>query len=411
MKVLTVVICSLLILEVLSSCKKNSGTVTMPPIVTDSFTAVVNNGYGSGKYKTGDTVHIFTNHYSNSQLFDKWGGDITLLNAPEEWHTWFVMPNKNVTVTGSLKSIAPVTLQLEQIRGRDRLKPVYSYFPTGHKGFVFLLHGSGGSALNTVSSYEFQQLIKDLVTDNFGVIITEAEEATTGIDIDGNGKLRWSDSPLDSITNIDYANIKIITDTFYRRGTTNRAKLRYSIGMSNGGAYSAGLSTIYKYKAGISYCAPSNAAIIQSTTTPFQYCMARYDNNPEVGATGNTAALTIFNYLNAKGLCSKYFIKERCPIYSERFARRGDISTAQSIAIFNELKARGYIDSKNYYVGFSDALLSAYQSNPTSFPALNSINPFLQAFVVHQIDLSVSDHTMYSDFNRASLKFLNTQCQ
>ncbi len=411
MKILSAAILGLSILSLFSSCNKSPDPVVTPPTTTDSFTVVVNNGYGSGKYKIGDTVHIFTSHYSTSQLFDKWSGDITLLNAPEEWHTWLVMPNKNVTVTGSLKTISPVTLQLEQIRGRDRLKPVYSYFPTGHKGFVFLLHGTGGSAFNTTSSYEFQQLIKDLVTDNFGVIITEAEEATTGIDIDGNGKLRWSDSPLDSVTNVDYANIKIITDTFYRRGTTNRSKLRYSIGMSNGGAYSAGLSTIFKYKAGISYCAPSNGTIIQSTTTPFQYCMARYDNNPEVGVTGNAAALTISNYLNAKGLCSKYFIKERCPIYTERFARRGDISTAQSIAIFNELKAKGYIDAKNYYTGFSDALVTAFQSNPTSFPALNSVNPFQQAFVVQQIDLSVSDHQMYSDFNRASLKFLNTQCQ
>ena len=28
----------------------------------------------------------------------------------------------------------------------------------------------------------------------------------------------------------------------------------------------------------------------------------------------------------------------------------------------------------------------------------------------HQIDLAVADHQMYSDYNRATLKFLNTQC-
>jgi len=101
------------------------------------------------------------------------------------------MPAKAVAFTGSVKSITPFTLQYEMIRGRDRMKPVYYYFPAGHKGFVYLLHGSGGSAANVFNSFEFKQLYKDLVNDNFGVIITEAEEATTGIDANGDGKLRW----------------------------------------------------------------------------------------------------------------------------------------------------------------------------------------------------------------------------
>ena len=88
---------------------------------------------------------------------------------------------------------------------------MYYYFPAGHKGFVYLLHGTGGNAANVATSFEFKQLYKDLVTDNFGIIITEAEEATTGIDINGDGKLRWSYIPYDSVTNVDYANIKIIT--------------------------------------------------------------------------------------------------------------------------------------------------------------------------------------------------------
>ncbi len=191
-----------------------------------------------------------------------------LLNGKDEWHTWFIMPAKNVSYTGSIKNITPVTLNFEQIMGRDRLKPVYYYFPAGHKGFVFLLHGTSGTAQHFVNSYEYQQLIKDLVTDNFGVIVTEAEESTTGIDVNGDGKIRWAVSPADSVTNVDYANIKIITDTFYNRGVTNRSKFRYAAGMSNGGNFSAYLSSYYKYKAAISYCAPAGAV---SLTTKHHY--------------------------------------------------------------------------------------------------------------------------------------------
>lgn len=402
---------SIVILSFIACNKSSTDPLTpiVPPVVVDSFTVTVNNGYGAGKYKVGDTVDIFSIAYGDNQQFDKWSGDISLLQAFEEWHSWFIMPNRNVSFTGSLKTITPVTLNFEMIRGRDRMKPVYSYFPAGHKGFVYLLHGTGGTAQNTATSYEFKQLIKDLVTDNFGVIITEAEEATTGVDANADGKLRWLVSPADSVSNIDYANIKIITDTFYNRGVTNRSKLRYSAGMSNGGNYSAYLSAYYKYKAAISYCAPAGAVAL-TTLTPLQFCMARFDNNENVGPTGNANALSNSQLITSRGVCSKYLIKERSPLYPERFARRGDITLAKSAAVFNELKAKGYLTNKNYFIGFSDALVTTYQANPTAFPELNSLTVLQKLYVVEQIDLSVSDHQMYSDYNKATLKFLNTQC-
>lgn len=400
-----------IIITSLFACNKAS-TDPLTPVnpTVDSFTVTVTNGYGAGKYKAGDTVDIFSIAYGDNQQFDKWSGNVSFLNAPDEWHTWFIMPSQNVAFTGTTKVITPISLNFEQIRGRDRMKPVYSYFPAGHKGIVFLLHGSGGSALNVVSNFEMKQLIKDLVTDNFGVIVTEAEEATTGVDANADGKLRWLVAPADSVTNIDYANIKIITDTFYNRGVTNRGKLRYAVGMSNGGNYSAYLSAYYNYKAGVSYCAQAGA-ISLTTLTPLQFCMARFDNHENVGPAGNAAALSNSQAISNRGVCSKFFIKEHAPLYAERFARRGDISLSKSVAIFNELKSKGYLNSKNYFIGFSDVLVNAYTANPASFPELNSLTALQKLFVVEQIDLSVSDHQMYSDYNKATLKFLNTQCQ
>ena len=66
------------------SCKKTSTDIISPVITTDSFTVTVNNGYGAGKYKIGDTVHIFSTAYTDAQVFDKWAGaDVNLLNAFE----------------------------------------------------------------------------------------------------------------------------------------------------------------------------------------------------------------------------------------------------------------------------------------------------------------------------------------
>lgn len=402
------------IVTVFFSCQKDTGTGgggTNPPVTTDSFMVTVANGYGSGKYKTGDTVHLFSAAYSSTQLFDTWSSsDASLLNGKDEWHTWFIMPARNVSFSGSVKNSVAFTLNFEQIKGRDRLKPVYYYFPAGHKGFVFLLHGTGGSAQQFTSSYESQLLIRDLVNDNFGVVVTESEESTTGVDANGDGNIRWNPVPYDSVTNADFANIKAITDTFYTRGITGRNKFRYSLGMSNGGFFSGTLSMMYSYKAGISYCAPTGSIVAQSTTVPFQFCMARFDNNDNVGPQGNADALSNSQSISSRGICSKYFITEHSPLYPERFARRGDITLAQSAAVFNELKAKGYLNGKNYFIGFSGTLTTAFQANPSAFPAINALNLFQRAFVIQQIDLAVADHQLYSDYNRASLRFLNSQC-
>lgn len=181
--------------------------------------------------------------------------------------------------------------------------------------------------------------------------------------------------------------------------------------MSNGGAFSAVLSMLYKYTAGISYCAPGGSVVAQTTTTPFQFCMARFDNNENVGPQGNADALANFNTLTGRGICSKYFIKEHSPLYPERFARRGDISLSQSAAVFNEMKSKGFLDSRNYFIGYSSSYSNAYTANPSAFPALNALTLSQKGFVLDQIDLAVSDHQMYSDYNRVSLRFLNKQCQ
>lgn len=402
---------SCLIISILFfSCSKNDAT-NLPPNNTDSFTVTVNNGYGGGKYKVGDTVHIFANALSANQIFGTWSGDANLLDGPDEWHTWFIMPTKNENFTGSTVSITAFTLQYEQIMGRDRLKPVYYYFPQGQKGIVYLLHGTGGNAANVVGAYEWQLMIRDLIYNKFAVIVTESEESTTGVDANGDGKIRWDLLPADTVTNVDFANIRIITDTFYNRGLVNRSEPRYSVGMSDGGFFSGALSYIYNFKAGVQYCSQGSVNLMATTSIPTQFCMAKNDDNPSVGVEGDADALSYFNAMNARGVCSKYYINQRAPLYPQRFARDGEISSSLSTDIFNELKSKNFLDSKNYFIGYSDTLISAVQSNPVNFPVIKSLSLTQLQSMLAQINISVTDHHIYSDYDRATIKFLNTQCQ
>ncbi|MBS1736379.1 MAG: hypothetical protein JSS98_07170 [Bacteroidetes bacterium] len=409
MKNIITSICSIFILIALTSCQKNTDSI-LPPAGTDSFMVSVNGGYGSGKYKSGDTVHIFSNALSSNQIFNTWTGDATLLQSPDEWHTWFIMPNKNVTISGSVTNITPVTLQYQQIMGRDRLKPVYYNFPSGHKGIVYLLHGTGGNAANIAASFEWMQLIKILTYNKYAVIITEAEESTTGVDANADGSIRWALLPYDTTANVDYANIRIITNYFYNKGMANPNVPKYSIGMSDGGFFSAALSSIYNFKAGVQYCSQGSSIILQTTTIPTQFCMAANDANPSIGASGNAEALADSKALIARGVCSKYLINQRSPLYSERFALTGDINSTLSNAIFNELKSNGYIDTKNYFIGYSNRLVSDVQNNPTHFPVIGSLTLIQTQAMLEQVNIAVADHHIYSDYNMATLKFLNTQC-
>jgi hypothetical protein len=396
----------------LTACQKSTTPAPDNNTTTkDSATVTVVNGYGSGTYKIGDTVHIWSAAIPDNAVFDTWTGITSLLQNSGEWHNSFIMPAQNVTVTATTKALAAYTLQYEKIKGVNILKNVYYYFPASPGGIVYLLHGSNGSAQNIANSYDWIMMIKDLVSAGFAVVITEAEEVSLATDTDGDGKYRWAVTPLDSTTNVDYGNIKAIRDTFYARGYASRAIPQFSIGMSNGGAFSCTLSSLYTFKLGIAYCAQGYRTIFNTSVIPFQFCMAKYDDQPEVGAEGNAAALTYSQLLTGRGICSKYFLYDKSPAYPQRFARRSDISIATSTAFFNELKTNHWLDAKNYLTVTADSLAPILLANPATYPTYKSFNISQRLFVTDQIDEMYAAHHFFSDLNKTTIKFLISQCQ
>ena len=380
-------------------------------LFSQTYQLDVFNGYGSGKYKVGDSVHIFANAIPSGTVFDKWSGDTSRISNYDEWHSVLVMPAKNVSVSANFKDFAasnnPV---LEQIQGKNIKKPVYSAFPNNLRGVIFVLHGTGGSASNWVTQFENLQFVRDALADNFGVIITECEESTLNQDTNGDGKIRWSIFPADTISGVDYVNIRAIRDTFIKRGKINYSTPFFSVGMSDGGAYSVTLAAVFRFKSAVSYCAPGAIVTITATQTPTMFNMALYDNNPNVGPQGNADALKNVQNLKTRGICSNFAAHDRTPLYPERFSRRGDITTATSINIFNEFKTNGFIDANNYCKYTSDSLTARILANTTAYPIFVGLNGTQRAFVLTQIDLSYSDHQFYSDYNKRTLKFLKNQC-
>ncbi|MES2800654.1 MAG: T9SS type A sorting domain-containing protein [Bacteroidota bacterium] len=378
-------------------------------LYAQTYNLAVIDGYGSGSYQAGDTIHIWSEAYDNSKTFSKWTGDTQYLLNPNEWHSSLIMPNQNITVASLISNIPSYTINYEQIMGASNPKNVYSCFPSNIKGVIYLLHGTGGSASNWNNTVEYRSFVNAAIADSFGIIATEAEEITLNSDLNSDGKLRWLSFPIDTINGIDYLNIKAITDTFINRGEFNTLTPKFSVGMSNGGSFSAALSYAYDYQAGISYCASSNQAIFSVRNNSFGFRMAKHDDHPEVGAEGNYQAWQNDSILADRGICHDYKIHDRQPLYPERFARIPGISIVSSQAIFNDLWSNGQLDLSNFAL-HSDTIKYHVLANPSLYPSIIALSPTLQIEVLNQIAASNAEHKFYSDYNFETLDFIDNLC-
>jgi hypothetical protein len=373
-----------------------------------TFNLTVNNGYGSGNYAAGDTVHVWCEAIPEDAVFAQWSGDVTTVADIDEWHTTLIMPGRNVTLTANFRTIAPIAIQHEMIKAANNLKNVYSYFPPKHKGVIFLAHGTNSKAEHWINLYEHYQFTKDAIADSFAVIITEAEEVTLNTDLNGDGKLRWSSSPLDARANIDFANIIALIDTFVTRGRMTRSTPRFAVGASNGAFFSFSIGTFLKYNGVAGYCGGGDNRLFTFSDTPAQWCMAKYDSHEEIGPAGNAQALANYNTLASRGIAARYFLLDRSPCYPERFARSGDISLPVSRALFNEFRNTGVLEANDYFRINALSIIDSVRSTPAQFPVLISLNNSQRLFVLNQVDAMYADHGFYSDYNRKTLNFFNS---
>ena len=400
--------CSILTF-VFFSCTRSSVAPVPVGNPADSFKVTVTNGYGSGIYKTGDTVHVWSRECAANETFDMWSGDTSFIN--NEWHSWFVMPAQNINLSASFKAVN-WTISYEKIKAVSNIKNVYYIFPPNQKGIVYLFHGANGSASYWVNNYEPNALIKDLVASGFAVIITEAEEVTLNKDTNGDGELRWVANVLDSVSNIDFANLKAITDTFYNRKLINRTLPRFCIGQSNGGSCSIAFATTFKFNAAAAYCAAGGAAgnSFSITTSAIQFCLEQFDNNSTMGPTGNASAITNSQTLKSKGICSRYFVNISSPLYPERFARNSLISKTLSTQIFTEIQNNGLLKIDNKFIGYESNLWTAVKASPQRFPVLSSLNTAQQGVVSEQLNCTTTAHQFYSDHNKLTIRSFTNPC-
>ena len=151
-----------------SKTKDGEGSADAGTNPTTSFELTVTNGFGSGSYESGSTVHVWSDHDPRTQVVANWSGDSVLLTDTGEWHTSFVMPSRNVTLNAELESTS-FQLVEEQFEGRDRSKTVRYMIPSNPLGVVHFTHGTGGSGA-FIEGIEAGTVARVLVQAGYGVL-------------------------------------------------------------------------------------------------------------------------------------------------------------------------------------------------------------------------------------------------
>jgi hypothetical protein len=169
---------------------------------------------------------------------------------------------------------------------------------------------------------------------------------------------------------------------------------------------------LIKLKATIPYCASGGATtrVLTTTTTPLLFSLAHWDNNSLMGQSGNTNAIANAQSLLNRGVCSFSNLNLSFIIYAIGFARNSVISATLSTQIFNELKNNNLLSSTNYLKGYASSLWTTVSAASQKFPILSSLTIDQAAVVDEQLSCTSTDHQFFSDYNKATIKFLSNPC-
>ena len=389
--------------------------VPASPAAAATHQVTVSGGFGSGSYAPGAIVHVWADVDPRTEVVTGWSGDDELLAGPQEWHTTFTMPARDVALS---VATAPQDLDLtvEPFKGVTSLAKTVRYhlFP-GMRGVVLFSHGTGGSS-TYIEGIETFPVALALTRAGYGVISFEAEESVAG-DLNGDGKERWAGGY--GVGNVDLRNTDALLASFEARGLLPARTPRYALGMSAGGSWSHRLGTVaatssaasfpeLRFRAVISYCADASATLSgQLTTTPSAWFLCGADDNSEVS---NAEAAANEAQLRSRGVPSDLVLNPPSPLYDQRFARVPGITAVESAGIAGELRAAGYTDAAGFLDTDANVIAADMLARPEAFPvaaaqvgSYNGIRTELGAMrAEHQMfsDLAARTVAWFDRFNR-----------
>jgi dienelactone hydrolase len=327
----------------------------------------------------------------------------------EEWHTTLTVPSTSATLTANVSTLNIAFSTRSYTAATTATKTARFWVPANPRGLILLLHGTGGSS-NFIEQAETRSFALKAISKGYAVLAPEAEEVAAG-DIDLNGKIQW-DIALNT-SNIDFRSLDALLASLVSTNVIPAGLPYYIAGMSNGGSMAISLGAIaatsgapsfpnLRFKAVISYCAQGSQTAASITTTPSAFYLCGNDDNDNVS---NTQALANSQTLVTRGVPTVGILHPATPLYDQRFIRVSGVSPAQSLAIANELRGGGFVDSNGFIGTASSAISAAVTASPSSFPTISALTLGQQRELLAQISVMRAEHQFYSDWTSRSLRW------
>lgn len=394
-------------------------------LTAQNFNLIINNGYGSGNYVEGDSIHVWSARANSAEVFTHWSGDgAKYLIRPTEWHTQMIVPpgtgQSDYTLIANYDLIGvfqtgEYTLQQWGENNEDGNffptdKTINYAFAQNPKAIVFLIHGTGGNSNSWFTRYERQSLLKDLLYNGYAVFALNSNETTLG-DQNNDQKIRWQNSMMkqDTTSNVDFKNVLATRDFIFNSPQLDFEELPvFLIGGSNGANFADYCTAALDFKASAHMTGNGLRTLFRAEQDsiplkPIIWIQAINDNN---ASADSTVARDNYRALMDRGLATEWYWQERSPAYPQRFRRSlNGINLPLSNALFDSLSSQGYLDSDNYLNILDingDFPFDDFYSN------FNLTNDQKGDFR-DQLNAINADHGASGDYNKAIIDFFD-QC-
>ena len=357
----------------------------------------VENGYGSGIYEEGATVHVFADFMPGNQVVTNWIGDLSL--SPE-WHHQFIMPANDVTITANVEATEFEFNEIQHPGVQGDIRLLYA-IPANPVGVLFIFHGTGGSA-DVAYATPFQTIAATAYEQGLAVVSTEANERTTN-DAGEDGKIRWNVAP-NINNNIDLQNIQKLSQDISTITSVPSDGLRLAVGISNGGAFSITVGAALSFDAVTSLCGVGREAVFLQTQTPTQWLMCGNDTNETVSSQRDQWEDGT-NSLQERGIRTDYGVFPPSPMYSERFMRIGTTQEESQSAV-EELRANDVLDENNFLLFSPKDIETLISTQPENWPVFLSLfDEYGPQKVKAELKQVYADHGAFDDWTHRMLDF------
>ncbi|MGB4838814.1 MAG: T9SS type A sorting domain-containing protein [Saprospiraceae bacterium] len=377
---------------------------------SQSFKLTVNNGYGSGTYQKGDTIHIWAEENDQEKPFQSWTGDIKYIENKRNWHVTLVMPDKDVILSANYGNLPQnIFSDIKYISGSNGAKvEVGLAIPPNYKAIVWLFNGKNSKGKSWNTNIEKKQWVDELLLNNYAVLTMDSYEVTIQNDEDGNGEFGFYYTG-DTLTNKDLINVKMVKNALLSDNIIQPNDQHIACGFSSGGAFAEVLAAVYGWPMSFSYNGSGIEYIAKISTTPHFQCNSVNDVDDD-GLRNVKGYANYQNYLK-NAVCAKWILQDKQPLYRERFHRAGGVSIERSKIIFQGLKDNGALDNKNYLKISPAILKNDYTTNPSKYDAIfGNLGPVQIDNVFDQLEVCYALHAFRSDFNGDMLDFMERLC-